>query len=58
LSYDIPVLGYSTLQLNAGVQNIFNAYQKDFDTGAGRASDYIYGPGSPRSFFAGLKMTL
>ena len=58
LSYDIPVLEYSTLQLNAGVQNIFNAYQKDFDTGAGRASDYIYGPGSPRSFFAGLKMTL
>ena len=58
LSYDIPVLEYSTLQLNAGVQNIFNAYQKDFDTGAGRASDYIYGPSAPRSVFAGIKLTL
>lgn len=58
LSYDIPVLEYSTLQLNAGVQNIFNAYQKDFDTGAGRASDYIYGPAAPRSLFAGVKLTL
>ncbi len=58
LSYDIPVLEYSTLQLNAGVQNIFNAYQKDFDTGAGRASDYIYGPSAPRSLFAGIKLTL
>ena len=57
LSYDIPVLEYSTLQLNAGVQNIFNAYQKDFDTGAGRASDYIYGPASPRSLFVGIKMS-
>lgn len=58
LSYDIPVFEYSTLQLNAGVQNIFNAYQDDFDTGAGRASAYIYGPSAPRSFFVGIKMSL
>ncbi len=58
LSYDIPFLEYSTLQINAGVQNIFNAYQKDFDTGAGRASDYIYGPSAPRSFFVGMKISL
>lgn len=57
LTYDIPVLEYYTLQLSAGVQNIFNAYQKDFDTGAGRASSYIYGPGTPQSLFVGAKMT-
>ena len=57
LSYNIEILDYATLQLNAGVQNIFNAYQKDFDTGAGRASDYIYGPAAPRCFFAGAKVS-
>ena len=56
-SYDFAILEYSTLQINAGVQNIFNAYQKDFDTGAGRASSYIYGPAAPRSLFVGLKMS-
>lgn len=57
LTYDIPVLEYYTLQLSAGAQNIFNAYQSDFDTGAGRASSYIYGPSTPRSLFVGAKMT-
>lgn len=56
LSYDFVVFDEITLQINGGVQNIFNAYQKDFDTGAGRASSYIYGPGSPRNVFAGLKI--
>jgi|AGTN01.1.fsa_nt_gi hypothetical protein len=46
------------LELNAGVQNSFNAFQKDFDTGSGRASSYIYGPGTPWTFFAGLKLIL
>lgn len=54
-AYNINVYEDTQLQLNAGIQNIFNAYQKDFDTGAGRASSYVYGPGAPRSFFAGLK---
>ncbi|GHA59620.1 TonB-dependent receptor [Pontibacter akesuensis] len=46
------------LQLNAGVQNIFNAYQSDFDTGAFRDSNYIYGPARPRTFFFGIKFGL
>lgn len=57
LSYDFPILEYATLQLNAGIQNIFSAYQEDFDTGAGRASAYVYGPSAPRSLFVGVKMT-
>ena len=44
-------------QVNAGVQNIFNAYQNDFDKGADRDSGYIYGPSLPRSFFAGVKIS-
>ncbi len=57
-SYTISLYEDTRLQLNAGVQNIFNAYQNDFDTGPGRASAYVYGPGAPRSFFAGLKLIL
>ena len=58
LSYKFDVFKNVELELNGGVQNIFNAYQNDFDTGAGRASAYIYGPGAPRSFFAGFKMSI
>ena len=46
------------LEVNGGVQNIFNAYQNDFDKGANRDSGYIYGPATPRSFFAGVKLYL
>ena len=58
LSYTFDFYKNSQLELNAGIQNIFNAYQKDFDTGAGRANDYVYGPLAPRSFFAGFKLKL
>lgn len=56
LSYDFKLYGHITLQLNAGVQNILNAWQKDFDKGPARDSGYIYGPTSPRSFYAGVKI--
>ncbi|GAB3815000.1 TonB-dependent receptor [Pontibacter rugosus] len=46
------------LQLSMGVQNMFNAYQKDFDIGAYRDSNYVYGPARPRTFFFGLKFGL
>ncbi|WP_299105069.1 TonB-dependent receptor [uncultured Tenacibaculum sp.] len=41
--------------ISLGVKNMFNAYQDDFDTGATRDSDYIYGPNAPRTFFIGIK---
>lgn len=44
------------LELFAGVKNVFNAYQNDFDTGKNRDSNYIYGPGLPRTIFAGLRI--
>lgn len=42
------------LKLGAGVQNIFNAYQQDFDLGKERDSNYIYGPAKPRTFILRL----
>lgn len=56
VSYDFSLYKTITLQVNAGVQNIFNAYQKDFDQGKERDSGYIYGPSMPRSYFAGMKL--
>ncbi len=58
LSYDFHLSQLVTLELNAGVQNIFNAYQKDFDTGIDRDSGYMYGPSLPRCVFFGVKFSL
>lgn len=57
LTYDVTLYKDLTLQLHAGVKNIFDAYQSDFDRGADRDSGYIYGPGMPRSYLAGLKFS-
>lgn len=56
-SYDFKLYKGTMLQINAGVQNIFNAYQNDFDKYADRDSGYIYGPGMPRSLYAGVKLS-
>ena len=56
-SYDFKVYSSFTLQLNAGVQNIFNSFQKDFDSGADRDSGYMYGPTLPRTIFFGIRLT-
>ncbi|KKB47902.1 hypothetical protein HMPREF1212_03751 [Parabacteroides sp. HGS0025] len=57
LAYEIPLYKEMKLEVNAGVQNIFEAYQSDFDQGPNRDSSYIYGPATPRSYFAGIKIS-
>lgn len=57
VSYDFSLYKSTVLQVNAGIENIFNAYQKDFDQGKERDSAYIYGPALPRSYFAGIKLS-
>ena len=39
-----------------GVQNVFNQYQDDFDSGKNRDSNYIYGPSRPLTVFFGVKL--
>ncbi len=58
LSYDFKIKSGTKLQLNGGVQNIFNSYQKDFDKGAFRDAGYVYGPSLPRTYFVGLKLVI
>ena len=57
LAYDFHIYKDITLEVNAGVQNLFEAYQSDFDQGPNRDSAYIYGPATPRSYFAGIKIS-
>ena len=55
MGYELRVNKQFDTDLFAGVQNIFNSYQSDFDTGATRDAGYIYGPARPRTVFLGLK---
>ena len=57
-SRDFRVAAGVKMQIHVGAKNLLNSYQKDFDRGADRDSKYIYGPSLPRTFFAGLKLTL
>ena len=57
LSYDLRLYKEVGLQLYGGVQNLFNAYQTDFDRGVERDSGYVYGPSLPRSWFVGAKVS-
>ncbi|HAL52056.1 MAG TPA: TonB-dependent receptor, partial [Sphingobacterium sp.] len=56
LGYTFPIHKDFSIEIFGGVQNMFNAFQKDFDKGALRDSDYIYGPTRPRTFTFGLRV--
>lgn len=56
VSYDFRINSTANLQLFAGMHNIFNAFQSDFDSGVNRDSGYIYGPTLPRSAYFGIRL--
>jgi outer membrane receptor for ferrienterochelin and colicins len=58
LSYDFRLSPSTELQLNCGVKNIFDSYQRDIDYGAGKDAAYVYGPMFPRMFFVGAKFSM
>ena len=55
ISYTIKLNG-AKLQVLAGIKNIFNSYQSDFDLGADRDPSYMYGPNQPRTIYFGIKI--
>ena len=57
-AYSIPIGHRTTLDVSAGVQNLLNSFQRDFDSGDERDSSYIYGPSRPRTLFFGLKLNI
>jgi outer membrane receptor for ferrienterochelin and colicins len=58
LSYHFHLGKASELELNGGIKNIFNSFQRDMDYGQGKDSAYIYGPATPRLFFMGVKFSM
>jgi outer membrane receptor for ferrienterochelin and colicins len=56
LNYTFVLHDHIKLQLNAGIQNILNSFQKDLDKGEFRDSGYFYGPTQPRTVFVGFKI--
>lgn len=56
LTYNINFNRTNDIELNCGVQNMFNQIQTDFDKGKNRDSNYIYGPSLPRTYFFGVKI--
>lgn len=57
LNYTFVLRDHIRLQLNAGIQNIFNSFQKDLDRGEFRDSGYFYGPTQPRTYFFGIRIS-
>jgi outer membrane receptor for ferrienterochelin and colicins len=57
LSYMLPIESIrQNISFFAGIKNIFNSYQDDFDTGRYRDSNFVYGPARPRTIFFGVKL--
>ena len=44
------------LEVFTGMKNIFDSYQKNFDSGKNRDSNFTYGPAMPRTIFLGLRL--
>lgn len=57
LNYTFALNEHIDMQVNGGVQNIFNSFQKDLDKGEFRDAGYFYGPTQPRTYFIGIKIT-
>lgn len=55
VNYTLELKNDHHLKFFAGVNNIFNAYQSNFDTGPNRDSNFIYGPTNPKMYVFGVK---
>ena len=56
LNYTFVLKDHIKMQVNGGVQNIFNSFQKDLEKGEFRDAGYFYGPTQPRTYFVGIKI--
>lgn len=46
------------IDVTFGIKNLTDARQRDLEVGAGRDSDYVYGPRLPRTFFVRINANL
>jgi outer membrane receptor for ferrienterochelin and colicins len=55
-AYTMPARSGSRWELFAGVQNLWNSFQRDFVMGPERDAGYMYGPLRPRTVYAGVRL--
>ncbi len=53
-SYKIPLMGHLYGTFTAGIYNITDSFQTDFDKGIARDAGYVYGPTIPRRLLIGF----
>jgi outer membrane receptor for ferrienterochelin and colicins len=58
LCYDLPIYKHYTLELNVGIKNLLDQFQSDLDKGMDRDAGFVYGPATPRTFFAGINLKI
>ncbi|MDR0658290.1 MAG: TonB-dependent receptor [Mediterranea sp.] len=58
LSYHFHLGKASEFEINGGVKNVFDNFQKDLDYGQMKDAAYTYGPTLPRMFFVGMKISM
>lgn len=56
INREIPLNRRYLLNVFGGVNNLFNSFQKDFQTGPLRDAGYVYGPMLPRTLAFGVSM--
>jgi outer membrane receptor for ferrienterochelin and colicins len=56
LTYQVAINEETNMELSAGIENMFNSYQSDFDRGIDRDPGYIYGPSEPRAIHFGIRI--
>lgn len=57
-AYSISFGERTELELSLGVQNLFDSYQRDLDSGPERDAAYIYGPTLPRTLLFSAKLAI
>lgn len=58
VAYNIELTSVISLEVFAGVKNIFDSFQDDIDCGPFRDSVYVYGPMMPRTYFLGVNFKM
>jgi outer membrane receptor for ferrienterochelin and colicins len=58
LSYHFHISQITEFEVDGGVKNLFDSFQKDLDTGHMKDAAYVYGPSFPRIIFVGIKVEM
>ena len=57
IGYTIKIVKQGlNIEFYTGMKNITNSYQTVFDIGKNRDSNFVFGPGLPRTVFFGIKL--